>query len=330
MSNFLDKFQALEDNGELEILQSDYVMLRNSTKLKIDGIYDCDNKFLNIDQSINYLNSITGINYSKTEFKNIIQRNHIKPFFYYEGYIDSPSKGISEAEKIKGYFGFNNLYNYIDQEHSYIPVPEGVHDSIFIYHLLESETNIYSDGDNNVCLYPLDPTSEPNMSGSILNSFLKDDIKFVKASLDSYFNNIDNPEIERGEIIDCDSQFADIKLTIDSIILDEESISNDMNTINTELEQKIKVLEKKIKELDSQLKVKNRINDTKELNPRTRAAVTSLLSVLFKMCGYSIEKYKGTTNTKIHNLSKELKTPISENTISEWIKDVQQLRIDKE
>lgn len=82
-------------------------------------------------------------------------------------------------------------------------------------------------------------------------------------------------------------------------------------------------LEKKEAELANQI-----VNADKELNPKSIRSVTCLLNVLFYKAQLDINAHKGTTNAKIVSLSKDLNAKITEKPVSDWIKRVQQLRID--
>lgn len=68
----------------------------------------------------------------------------------------------------------------------------------------------------------------------------------------------------------------------------------------------------------------------KELTHKSQEAVTRLLNVLFHKADLNIDAHDGTTNKNIYEYSRHpnIETPISEGFISDWIKRVQQLRID--
>lgn len=106
------------------------------------------------------------------------------------------------------------------------------------------------------------------------------------------------------------------------------SLSTPEDSRITELETQLKKAKAHIEELK-----KSDINyddGDKELNPKTLTAVTRLLNVLFYKTSYDISSHAGTTNTNIVELSKKIRTPITKNTVSKWIKEVQQLRINVE
>lgn len=71
-------------------------------------------------------------------------------------------------------------------------------------------------------------------------------------------------------------------------------------------------------------------DDDKELEANTQAAVTRLLNVLFHMSGHDLSAHSGTLNKNIYDYSRHpsIETPITKVFISDWIKRVQQLRLD--
>ncbi|MGP4120224.1 hypothetical protein ACT3N8_10450 [Psychrobacter aquimaris] len=66
-----------------------------------------------------------------------------------------------------------------------------------------------------------------------------------------------------------------------------------------------------------------------ELHPKTLKTVSHLLNVLFDKARFDIDAHMGTTNSQIVELSNKLNTPITKKPVSYWIKQVKQLRIDK-
>lgn len=94
----------------------------------------------------------------------------------------------------------------------------------------------------------------------------------------------------------------------------------------------------KIAELEKQLSkayadnalLKKKVEDNKELEPNSQAAVARLLNVLFYKADYDITAHQGTTNTKIQKLSKEMGTPVGEKFISKWIKIVNSEKVGDE
>ena len=68
----------------------------------------------------------------------------------------------------------------------------------------------------------------------------------------------------------------------------------------------------------------------KELTHKSQEAVTRLLNVLFHKADLNIEAHDGTTNKNIYEYSRHpsIETPITKVFISDWIKRVQQLRLD--
>lgn len=86
----------------------------------------------------------------------------------------------------------------------------------------------------------------------------------------------------------------------------------------------------RILELESLLAQAKAANDDKELTHKSQEAVTRLLNVLFHKAELNIEAHDGTTNKNIYDYSRHpsIETPITKGFISDWIKRVQQLRID--
>lgn len=68
----------------------------------------------------------------------------------------------------------------------------------------------------------------------------------------------------------------------------------------------------------------------KELTHKSQEAVTRLLNALFHKADLNIEAHDGTTNKNIYEYSRHpsIDTPITKVFISDWIKRVQQLRLD--
>lgn len=99
-----------------------------------------------------------------------------------------------------------------------------------------------------------------------------------------------------------------------------------------------KELHKKIAELEKQLSkahadndlLKKKVDDNKELEPSSIAAVTRLLNVLFYKLDYDLNAHSGTLNKQLLEYSKHpsVNTSISKGFLAPWLKRVQQLRID--
>lgn len=145
-----------------------------------------------------------------------------------------------------------------------------------------------------------------------------------------------NQDDDRGNLVHFKT--ANYNITIDDLLFPNEqiqryiqsehgcSLSTPENLRITELESQLKQTEARIEAFKKQSF--NRADDYEDLNPKTLTAVTSLLNVLFHKANYDISSHAGTTNTNIVEFSKQTKTPITKNTVSKWIKEVQQLRID--
>lgn len=158
-----------------------------------------------------------------------------------------------------------------------------------------------------------------------------------------------NEKNDKGSLIHL--QTANQNITIDDLLFPNEQIQRYIELVyNSSLST---TEDSRISELETQLnKAKAHIEDLKksdinydeaidkkdinydagneELNPKTLAAVTRLLNVLLYKASYDISSHSGTTNTNIVEFSKKIRTPITKNTVSKWIKEVQQLRINVE
>lgn len=125
---------------------------------------------------------------------------------------------------------------------------------------------------------------------------------------------------------------ADYVLEIDDIRIGKDSLNKLIDKPDTQ--QQLIKKDEKIAELEEQLEKKEAelanqiVNADKELNPKSVRSVTCLLNVLFYKAQLDIDAHKGTTNAKIVSLSKDLNAKITEKPVSDWIKRVQQLRID--
>lgn len=125
---------------------------------------------------------------------------------------------------------------------------------------------------------------------------------------------------------------ADYVLEIDDIRIGKDSLNKLIDKPDTQ--QQLIKKDEKIAELEEQLEKKEAelanqiVNADKELNPKSIRSVTCLLNVLFYKAQLDINAHKGTTNAKIVSLSKDFNAKITEKPVSDWIKRVQQLRID--
>lgn len=96
-------------------------------------------------------------------------------------------------------------------------------------------------------------------------------------------------------------------------------------------EQTIAKLESELAQANAEnALLRQKIEDNKELEPNSQAAVTRLLNVLFYKADYDLQSHSGTTNKNIVAYSERpnVNTPITKGFLAPWIKRVQQLRID--
>lgn len=156
--------------------------------------------------------------------------------------------------------------------------------------------------------------------------------KFTAKEMNDYYNQ-KSSIMEAG--IPYSSFFidrADYVLEIDDIRIGKDSLNKLIDKPDTQ--QQLIKKDEKIAELEEQLEKKEAelanqiVNADKELNPKSVRSVTCLLNVLFYKAQLDINAHKGTTNAKIVSLSKDLNAKITEKPVSDWIKRVQQLRID--
>ncbi|PKH82857.1 hypothetical protein [Psychrobacter sp. 4Bb] len=156
--------------------------------------------------------------------------------------------------------------------------------------------------------------------------------KFTAKEMNDYYNQ-KSSIMEAG--IPYSSFFidrADYVLEIDDIRIGKDSLNKLIDKPDTQ--QQLIKKDEKIAELEEQLEKKEAelanqiVNADKELNPKSIRSVTCLLNVLFYKAQLDINAHKGTTNAKIVSLSKDLNAKITEKPVSDWIKRVQQLRID--
>ena len=124
-------------------------------------------------------------------------------------------------------------------------------------------------------------------------------------------------------------------VTRESLLFPSEQVqsyiaSRQTNEQNTPEQQRIAELEKLLEQAYAQLEEQTNMpaDDDKELNPKTRISAARIMNVLFHKAQLDITAHKGTTNKTIVNLSKSLNAKITEQPVSDWIKEVQQLRID--
>lgn len=97
---------------------------------------------------------------------------------------------------------------------------------------------------------------------------------------------------------------------------------------NSQNNQRIAELEKQLAQANADnALLRKKIDDDKELQPNSQAAVSRLLNVLFYKADYDIKAHQGTTNTKIQQLSKEMGMPVGEKFISKWIKIVNEAKL---
>ena len=100
---------------------------------------------------------------------------------------------------------------------------------------------------------------------------------------------------------------------------------------NSQDNQRIAELTKQLEQAhaDNDL-LRKKLDDHKELQPSSTAAVTRLLNVLFYKLDYDVSAHSGTLNKQLIEYSKHpsVNTSISKGFLVQWLKRVQQLRID--
>lgn len=156
--------------------------------------------------------------------------------------------------------------------------------------------------------------------------------KFTAKEMNDYYNQ-KSSIMEAG--IPYSSFFidrADYVLEIDDIRIGKDSLNKLIDKPDTQQQlikkdEKIAELEEQLEKMEAEL-ANQIVNADKELNPKSIRTVTCLLNVLFYKAQLDINAHKGTTNAKIVSLSKDLNAKITEKPVSDWIKRVQQLRID--
>lgn len=103
------------------------------------------------------------------------------------------------------------------------------------------------------------------------------------------------------------------------------------HTNNNESQERIADLEKQLEQahVDNDL-LRKKLDDHKELQPSSTAAVTRLLNVLFYKLDYDLSAHSGTLNKQLIDYSNHpsVMTPITKGFLAPWLKRVQQLRID--
>ncbi|MEZ7502918.1 hypothetical protein QO189_10590 [Psychrobacter sp. Arc29] len=164
----------------------------------------------------------------------------------------------------------------------------------------------------------------PNLIGRLFYQFV---IKFDKLVLMSTKDFLPK-ENQFVATIDSKQEYFDLAIESEQQKDEVKVLMEQVKNLKTENE----ILKAKLNdELNkTNAKLANTPADDVELNPKTQAAVTRLLNVLFHKAQLDISAHKGTTNKNIVNSSISLNAKVTEKPVSHWIKQVQQLSIDTE
>lgn len=268
-------------------------------------------KYLSIDEMITYMQLYNFGEVSKknaiTLVKDLVREDKLKLSIWYKGKFiheittatqDETDKIEVETELENGFL--NGAYVLIDNEHilSLLAKPGAEQANLQITDFPEGK------------LYFKFTAKEMNDYYNQKSSIMETGIPYS-----SFF-------IDRADYV---LEIDDIRITKESLdkLIDKPDTQNQLIEKDERIAELEEQLEKKEAELENQI-----VNADKELNPKSIRSVTCLLNVLFYKAQLDINAHKGTTNAKIVSLSKDLNAKITKKPVSDWIKRVQQLRID--
>lgn len=282
--------------------------------------------YLGIEQAVKYINSKVDYDFTLSNLKELQTFGYISTVFFYEGVAKFSLMDIDAYCSINGYFRLPEIDNLISTEPIY-----------FETCLLSLAANDYQDsyGDITVSLIPDDDNGNEIMVLDRTNKVLK---------VNPYDYNFKLTDIdEQGEIIEINVIAPDdvriSKKEIDSWLNSATALNNSDKPIqqgtdpnrSDELQAKIAELEKQLEQAqaDNDL-LRKKVEDNKELEPSSTAAVTRLLNILFYKLDYDVSAHSGTLNKQLIEYSKHpsINTKISKGFLTPWLKRVQQLRID--
>ena len=322
-----------------------------------------EDEFLTINQTVEYIKSVTGISYNNKLLGSISERGQITPYFYDDSYIAKPI-GEFYCEKIKGYFYFKNIGSCLARNDTRAFIGDNpFSDVIYIHSLLSQSANEFKSGDA-VNLYSFKPGNFERAKFALINSIHHLNFRFLKSEIDKYLSNIDDlrsyiPYKNREKPLPIENK---LKNTFEQDALEgitrllyvllykgQYNITASLGTTNVNIVKYSKDPKtnltrtfiskwlKAVKKLDDEVRVSrvnlesiadNALIGIEEINPRTRSALLRFLNILIKKIGYDIDESLDNVCTEIVKYSESLGSPVNKNFVHNWFNRVIQMRLD--
>ena len=169
-----------------------------------------EDEFLTIDQTVEYIRSVTGLTYHSELLGNISERGQITPYFYDDSYI-AKRIGNFYCEKIKGYFYFKNLGSSLARNGTRAFIGDDpFSDVIYIHSLSSQSANEFKPGDA-VNLYSFKPADFKSTEDALITSIHHLNFRFLKSNIDNYLKSIDKlrsyiPESKLNSMLNVNSE----------------------------------------------------------------------------------------------------------------------------
>lgn len=245
--------------------------------------------------------------YDMAQLADLCRRDTITPIFYYQRYahhIDAETfEPLPQPHLFKCYLTSTDLLMLFNSQTARVSINRAtIYEARNSTHLQAGDEVLLTDNNFHYCF-----------------EVLKDS-DFYNA----FFTTPDSP----------------YSVTLNDLLFPSEQVQryiawHDFADVTTPEQQRIAELESELAQAhadNEQLRRQHSApaDDDKELEANTQAAVTRLLNVLFHMSGHDLSAHSGTLNKNIYDYSRHpsIETPITKVFISDWIKRVQQLRID--
>lgn len=320
-------------------------------------------EFLTIDQTIEYIRSVTSITYHNKLLGSISERGQITTYFYDDSYI-AKRIGKLYCEKIKGYFYFKNFGSFLARNDRRAFIGDNpFSDVIYIHSLLSQSANEFKPGDA-INLYSFKPVDLESAEDALITSIHYLNFRFLKSDIDKYLSSIDDlrsyiPYKTPEEILPIKNKLDNIyerealegitrlfyvllykgkyNITFPSGTTNVKIVKYSKNINTTVTKAFVSNWLKATKKLEDEIKLNqdslklitnNALLGIEEINPRTRSALLRLLNVLVKKIDYDIDKSLDNVCTEIVKCSENLGSPVDKDFVHNWFNRVIQMRID--
>ncbi|MGP5134718.1 hypothetical protein ACTXKV_10815 [Psychrobacter cibarius] len=319
-----------------------------------------EDEFLTIDQTVEYIKSVTGITYHNKLLGSISERGQITPYFYDDSYI-AKRIGNLYCEKIKGYFYFKNIGGFLARNDTRAFIGDNpILDVIYVRSLLFQSANEFKPGDA-VNLYNFKPVDFESAEDALITSIHYLNFRFLKSEIDNYLKYVDNLRsyvlyTTQQELMPVNNELNNsfeqealegiTRLLYVLLYKGKYNITSSLGTTNANIVKYSKTTLtrtfvskwlKAVKKLDDEVRLSqvnlesiadNAFIGIEEINSRTRSALLRFLNILIKKIGYDIDESLDNVCTEIVKCSESLGSPVNKNFVHNWFNRVIQMRLD--